>query len=127
MKTSDDIDFFKTTSAQMNEMYKEFSELSKKKADNPINLFKLEFINKIINDANSILGEAYKPFDHFDNFKEEQLPTNSDVIIVLSQYQNALEKLRCNNIEEDYNGWYWLIEGEISSIKTTPPSPKFKR
>lgn len=123
----EDVDVFKTINAQLFDMHKEMSEMSKKKPDNPINKFKLKYINKIVENANKVLGKNFKPFDDFELFDEDDLPTNSDIAIMLSQYQNAMEKLRCNNIKENYRGnWVWVVEGKESDIETARPSSKFK-
>jgi hypothetical protein len=116
---------FITTNAQLIEMYKEISDMSKKKPDNPVNKFKLKLINQIVTNANKILGETYKPFDDFELFDEDDLPTNSDITVMLSQYQNAMEKFRCNNINENSHDWFWVIEGKGPGIKTSYPSSKY--
>lgn len=122
IKEEEDIKLFKTTHTQMFQMYKEISEMSKKKPDGPINQFKLTLINKIINDANSIIGDGYKPFDHFDNFDQDDLPTNSDIVIILSQYRSAMEQFKRDNIKKTgYNDWYWIIDGKLSEIKSSSP------
>lgn len=125
MKT-EDVDLFITTNAQLIEMYKEISEMSKKKPDNAVNTFKLKFINQIVGNANKLLEETYKPFEDFDLFDEDDLPTNSDITMMLSQYQNAMENFRSNNIIRNYNGWVWIVDGKESEIKTLSPSQKYK-
>ncbi|AKB44463.1 hypothetical protein [Methanosarcina vacuolata] len=123
----EDVDFFITVNAQLFDMHKEISEMSKKKPDNAINKFKLTYINKIVENANKILGENFKPFNDFELFDEDDLPTNSDITIMLSQYQNAMEKFRCNNIMEGYGrNWVWVVDGKVSDIETASPSTKYK-
>lgn len=123
----EDVDFFITVNAQLFDMHKEISEMSKKKPDNVINKFKLTYINKIVENANKILGENFKPFNDFELFDEDDLPTNSDITIMLSQYQNAMEKFRCNNILEGYGrNWVWVVDGKVSDIETARPSTKYK-
>jgi hypothetical protein len=70
------------------------------------------------------LDEAQKPVDYFSKFEETDLPSNSDVLIVLSQYLNCLEKIRSDNVvQSDYddNVWYWRVGGKQSTIRTSPP------
>lgn len=71
--------------------YHEVSVLSKSKPDNPLNLFKLKFINEKLAEANVILTGEYKPLKDFTVFDETSLPTNSDVVMVLSQYLARLK------------------------------------
>jgi len=97
--------------------------LSKKSPDAQINIFKLEYVNTIIKEANNLLGDNYIPFKTFEQFSIESLPTNSDVVFILSQYLNCMEQLRSENIEYDYNElyWVWVLNGKKTSINTYPP------
>ena len=122
-----EIDLFLKTKSQIKTMYKEISELSKKKPNDAVNIFKLNLINKILKDANQLLKDNYKPFDGFEIFDEDKLPSNSDVTIVLSQYLNAMEILRCDNIMESSHYYYWKVDGKISNIKTDDPLIREKR
>lgn len=66
----------------------EFHELSSKKPNDHVNTFKLKYVNQAIKAANEVLKEN-KPYAEFEEFKEEDLPTNSDVLMILSLYLNA--------------------------------------
>lgn len=66
----------------------EFHELSSKKPNDQVNTFKLKYVNQAIKAANEVLKEN-KPYNEFEEFKEEDLPTNSDVLMILSLYLNA--------------------------------------
>ena len=62
-----------------------------------------------------LLVGKFKPFPDFETFDEDELPTNSDVMIVLSQYLNALESWRSAHIKKkpgSYNDWIWDVEGK---------------
>lgn len=115
------VDTFLKLQTQLKSAYNEISLLSKKNPTEPLNKFKLKFINSILSRANEILEEKYKPFpDDFSLFEEDTLPNNSDVVFILSNYLTSLEKLRCDNIKyskSDFN-WYWLIDGKISDQRT---------
>ena len=49
----------------------------------------LEYVNQSIKEANELLKEG-KPYSEFESFEEEDLPTNSDVLMMLSLYLDAL-------------------------------------
>lgn len=117
----EDIDLFEKLYAQMEALHTEISALSKKSPNDGVNKFKLKFINKILEQVNNLLKEKYKPFDDFEIFEEDDVPTTSDVTMILSQYLNCMEKLRSDNIMFKYGNWYWLIDEKQSSIKTSPP------
>jgi hypothetical protein len=120
---SDEISEFEQLQAQLQSLYTEIGALSKKKPDDAVNEFKLKLINQVLKRANSILGEQNCPFDDFLYFNSDSIPTNSDVVLILSQYLNCLEKLRADNITQQArdNNWYWVIDGKISRIRTAPP------
>jgi hypothetical protein len=119
MKTSD-VNFFEKVKAQLGQLQSEISVLSKSKPDNPINKFKLGFINEKLVEANIILTGDFAPFKDFTVFDVDNVPTNSDVVMILSQYLDCLEAWRCANIYYSSYTWYWNVPGE--SIKTEEPS-----
>lgn len=116
MKSIDEVDVFVKILMQTKKILQDFFELSKKKPNDAVNKFKLRFVNKILEDANSILGAANKPFDSFDAFDVDDVPTNSDVVLILSQYLGCLKKFGRVNIERDGYSYYWVIKGERSDI-----------
>lgn len=126
--TEQEINNFEKTQSQIEGLYKEIGILSKKSPNDAVNKFKLQFINQLLVEANKILIETYKPLNGFDTFDEETLPTNSDVTFIFEQYLNCLEKLRSDNvIRSGVNSWYWLVDGEESSIKTSIPKKLIKK
>lgn len=121
------IDKFEKTQAQLVGLHEEIGLLSKKKPNDGINEFKLMFVNSVLKEVNNLLGSKYKPFSDFEIFGPDSVPTNSDVMMILAQYLNCMEKLRSDNIKEhDYGGWAWTINKKTSDIKTSPPK-KLKR
>ncbi|SRR5713101_4281917 len=119
MKASD-VNFFEKVKAQLRQLQNEVSALSKSKPDNPINKFKLGFINEKLVEANTILTGDFLPFKDFTVFDVDNVPTNSDVVMILSQYLDCLEAWRCANIHYSDYTWYWNVSGE--SITTEKPS-----
>jgi hypothetical protein len=97
---ANDVNFFERVQAQVQQLHGEISVLSKSKPDNPINKFKLKFINEKLGEANTILTGDFKPFKDFNQFEEENLPTNSDVVMILSQHLDCLEAWRSAHIHE---------------------------
>ena len=81
-----DRDKFNKIRGQLKALHEEMSTLSKKKPGDAVNLFKLKYINQILTEANAILDDNYIPLAGFGTFDEESLPTNSDVVLILSQY-----------------------------------------
>ena len=100
--------------------------VSKKSPDSPINSFKLKFVNHLLKTANELLVGHYKPFDDFDIFSDDELPSNSDVVMILSQYIECMEKLKLKNVTILSGEWFWLVDGKASKNKTTRPPETFK-
>ena len=108
---------------QIKSAYDEIALLSKKKPTESLNKFKLKLINGMLSKANELLEEHYIPFPgEFTLFDDDDMPTTSDVVFIFSHYLTSLEKLRCDNIEQEGISWYWLIDGEVSTKKTNHPS-----
>ena len=116
-----DIDTFEKLSGQLQGLYEEISSLSKKNPNDAVNTFKLRFINKIIDESNSFLSLKYRPFEDFDHFDEDNMPQNSDVVFILSQYLQCFEKFRLDNIHEVHRMWYWNIDDSDENKKTSTP------
>ena len=119
-----EVELFVKTYSQMQSMYNEITILAKKKPNEAVNIFKLRFINQILENANQLLKENYKPFENFENFDEDEIPTTSDITMMFAQYLDGMENLHSDNIRWDYNEWRWIIDGELSEIKTTRKSKK---
>lgn len=74
---------------QLRAMAEDFENLSKKKPDDKLNKFKVELVNDLLRRANSVLSPG-TPIKSFVEFDSEDLPSNSDVLLVLSQYVTYL-------------------------------------
>lgn len=119
--TRKDVDAFEKTQAQLEGLYTEISTLAKKSPNDSVNKFKLAFVNEVLKTSNTILGDTYKPLNNFELFSDDDMPSNSDVVFILSQYLSCFEKLRIDNISKYSAKWYWAIDGEISDIITGDP------
>ena len=107
----EDVDVFEKLSGQLISVYEEISLLSKKKPNDAVNKFKLKFINKLIGDSNNFPSEKYRPFEDFISFDEDEIPQNSDVVFILSQYLQCFEKLRADNVVIRGGHWCWSVDG----------------
>ncbi|MGB2864164.1 MAG: hypothetical protein WBC05_12615, partial [Sedimentisphaerales bacterium] len=68
--------------------------------------------------ANSILDVANRPFDSFKIFDQDDVPTNSDVVLILSQYVGCLKKFGRDNTQYDSTKYKdcWIINGKNSGF-----------
>lgn len=110
---------FEEVQSQVQALYDEVAQLAKKAPDAPINQFKVSIVNERIVAANGFLTGIHRPFADFDRFDANDLPTASDVAVVLSQYLNSLEGWRSANVVQRDFVWYWNVEG---TYKAQAPS-----
>jgi hypothetical protein len=116
-----EVDKLEKISGQMDGLHKEISALAKKSPNDALNKFKLKFVNAVLLNANSILGQKYKPLSDFNQFDADDLPTNSDVAFIVAQYIEELERKRADNIQRDPRGWIYSLADSQDSIRTAPP------
>ncbi len=121
-----DVDIVEKLVAQLGSLYQEMSALAKKSPNDAINTFKLQFVNGCLANCNEFLGRQYRPFSDFEVFSSDDMPSNSDVTFILSQYIACTEKFRADNIYMRHRRWFWNIEGvdpkaREGQIETTPP------
>ena len=84
----------------LNSMFHEFQELSKKKPDGALNKRKVEIVNRLLRDIHGIL-ERESTSAYLDLLDEDDLPLNSDVVLMLSQTVAAMVIFRKKYYIED--------------------------
>lgn len=115
-----DVQLFEKILEQLQKLRDDFGGLAKSKPDAPLNVLKVGFVNEKLAEANRLLTGPHKPFDKFEQFDIEALPSNSDVQLVLSQYLACLEGWRSANVVKRGYDWVWDLDAE--QIKAQPPS-----
>lgn len=121
--TTDEIHKFETLQGQLQAFHMEMNTFVKKNPNDALNKFKLGLVNSVLKKANEFLGVERKPFAGFDSFDETAMPSTSDVLLIVSQYLSAFEKLRAENIywDRDEGNWCWSGPDRIKKIPTGPP------
>lgn len=105
--TEEKVALFEKVNEQLHSFYREIGLISKKKPSEPLNKFKLGFINQTLNKANDLLGEEYRPFPDFMTFDiEASIPTASDVVMMLDQYSESLKKFKADHYDVYNHGWH---------------------
>lgn len=119
MKSEAEVIEFQKVFLQLRELLSDFVELSKKKPNDPVNLFKIKFANELISRCNKIFGKNKLPISEFTLFQSEDLPSNSDVVLVLNQYKACMRKHGIENTQySKYDSChFWVILGKVSSVK----------
>jgi hypothetical protein len=117
-----EIDEFETLHGQLQSFSEDLNTLAKKSPNDALNKFKLALVNSVLQKANTFLQMTRKPFADFQQFDEASIPSNSDVLVMVSQYLSAFEKLRTENIRWTSTGWLWEAEDDKEfSRRTAPP------
>ena len=77
--------------SKLNTIVYEFRRLSDKKPNDTVNEFKLNIVNKLLTEANNELEAlgTKPPIPGFTLFDETALPSNSDVLLVLTLYKDC--------------------------------------
>ena len=105
---------FEIVRGQVQTFYDEVSVLSKKSPDGKVNRFKLGFINGTLRRATALLGDAYRPFADFESFNDEELPSSSDVGMMLSQYLNSMQRYkRDHTFRDPVLKWLWRTKSGV--------------
>lgn len=116
MKSYDQIEEFVKLLLQADNIKNDFLELSKKKPNDAVNKFKLKLVNDLLRIANKILTKKYMPFDGFELFDEDDLPTNSDVVVIIAQYVACLKKFGRDSTEYHDYKHHWVVNGKITEV-----------
>ncbi len=119
-----DVDTFEKLKAQLDSLHQEMSMLAKKSPNDAVNAFKTKFINATLKQCNDFFGQKYKPFPDFDVFLTDELPSNSDVTFIASQYIECAEKFRADNIVPWGADWYWDTPGDRPKDRPRTAAPK---
>jgi len=89
----------------------ETKELSKKKADNPLNKLKVGMINKVLVKIKGILSDdpSVQFLELLDN---ETLPSNSDAAFIMAQYDASMQQFKDKyyGYDEDEEENRWLTK-----------------
>ena len=101
---------------QLRVIHQEISILSKKSPNDAVNVFKLRLINSVLNAANGLLGESYRPLADFEEFDEDDLPSTSDVAFVVAQYMEEIGRFRSDHIVLNGFKRVYVLSGKPSNI-----------
>lgn len=122
MKTREDVEGLEKLIGQLQGLHSEISQLAKKSPNDGLNLFKLKFVNRVLQGGNEILAGRYIPFSDFSQFEESELPTNSDVTMILTQYMEQAERFRSDRMVWHHAQWRYVVNGAPSDIVGKAPT-----
>jgi hypothetical protein len=99
---------FEQLEVQLKTFYQELSILSNKSPDGPLNKFKLKFVNDTLGKANAILGDTHRPFPDFEVFSDEDFPSSSDAVLMLSHYLKSMNRYHNDHSSPGFSQHRWV-------------------
>lgn len=88
----------------------EVKELSKKKQDEPLNKLKVGMINKILSQIKADVLSDDPSREFLDLLDDETLPTNSDAVLIIAQYDAAMKQFHAKHFGWDGNNHRWFTK-----------------
>ena len=126
MKTREDVERLEKTIGQLAAIHREISLLSRKSPNDAINVFKIGRINRTLEVANDVLGSSYSPVKGFQIFDEDDVPSNSDVVFVIAQYMEEVQRYRTDNIVRHVHENVYVLDGKPSKVLANASSRGIK-
>ncbi|MEA1946174.1 MAG: hypothetical protein U9N83_02590 [Thermodesulfobacteriota bacterium] len=114
--TEKNIEDYKLLKEMLHSQKKEFDLLAKKKADGQLNTMKIKMVNRVLEPLKELFKneESYK---FLDTLNEDELPTNSDVVLIFSQYETAINEFKNKYYQKDEylsseweTKWRWMTK-----------------
>lgn len=106
--------------------YIEMKDFSKKSPDAALNERMVKSLNRILKDIKNILQNE-PTASYMDFLDEEMLPSNSDVVLTMSQYRSALENYRKKYRRyHDYDNFWHTTDGEIKAKDLEGDRPQWR-
>jgi hypothetical protein len=88
----------------------EVKELSKKKQDEPLNKLKVGMINKILSQIKTEVLNDDPSREFLDLLDDATLPTNSDAVLIIAQYDAAMSQFHGKYYGWDGNEHRWFTK-----------------
>lgn len=84
----------------LNSQRVEFDLLSKKKTDGQLNPMKIKMLNRVLEPLKELFvnEQSYK---FLDTVSEDDMPTNSDVVLIISQFETAISEFKNRYFRND--------------------------
>lgn len=91
--------------------------------------FACSFLKSFLIDftIDAVLGPNYLPFGDFAEFESDDVPSTSDVALVLAQYIEEAERYRSDNVKYWQSKWVYIVDGEPSDIQSGSPTKVGKK
>lgn len=88
-----DVDKYDELRSKLVSVRDDIAHLSAKKPHDQLNSFKLKFINNLLAQVNELIGD-FRPEEDFNEFDNVELPSNSDVLMILNLYLTGMTRFK---------------------------------
>ena len=126
-KTTDEqVELYDTISRLLEAAFDEVKDFSKKNPDTALNDRKVKSLNRILKDIKDLMANE-PTASYMETLDEEMLPSNSDVVLTMSQYRSALENYRKKYRRyHNFDNFWHTTEGEIIARDLEGDRPQWK-
>lgn len=107
--SDEQVKLYSTISPLLKSAFNEVKDFSKKKQDDLLNIKKVNMINRLLEKAKIVLQNE-STVDYLDLLDENDLPSNSDAVLIMSQYISAMDKFHSDHCH--ISGWDFEEEEE---------------
>ena len=109
---------FNASSGVFAGLMQEMRELSKKKPDASLSVNKVKILNRILADIRALLKDEPQG-KYLDLLDDDQLPQNSDAVLVMVQHEGALTafKVRYCVLFPDLMEHRWVTEATVEELQ----------
>lgn len=114
--TDNKVQSYTASSSVFQGLLKEMRELSKKKADATLSKGKVRILNRVLDDLREVLKDEPE-FKYLDPLDDEDLPQNSDAVLVMVQYEKALGAFVSRYRKYMYGDTHWITEAFVEEYK----------
>jgi len=112
LPTQAEVDTYEMLEPILDKIAAEVRELSKKKPDGALNELKVKMINRVLTQIKDLLKND-SSVQFLDLLDTDIFPTNSDAILIISQYSAALSAFKDKYYGRDKDYTYrWFTEEE---------------
>lgn len=105
--TEADVVKFEMLEKLINSSFIEMKEFSKKKPDELLNKFKVTSLNRILGPIKEMLKNE-PTFSFLDLLDEDAIPSYSDSILIIAQFQSAMSQFKSINFGSDGTSRRWF-------------------
>jgi hypothetical protein len=111
--TQEIVDRYESSVSIFGGLLKEMRELSKKRPEATLNQNKVKILNRVLDDLREFLQKEPEG-KYLDPLDDDNLPQNSDAVLVMVQYEKALHAFYGRYRQYVRGANYWITEERLS-------------